>query len=148
MVFSIFPFFDFKFSKIKKILKDFRKCSSQKIFSKNIFKKYFSEKYFRKKYSRKQNFFYFQYFLDRIEVLESLSSLVSTKMRFFVGLSKISGGIFDFSAGDFFFTSMGQTASGGHPASPTSPYVTPFSTASDAANHDPRNGFHRLHCTG
>ena len=80
--FSIFRFQNFK--KPKKILKDFRKCSSQKIFSKNIFRKIFFRKYFRKKYSRKYNFFYFQYFFDRIEVLESLSTLVSTKMRVYV----------------------------------------------------------------
>ena len=49
-----------------------------------FFKKYVSKKieniFFEEK-NRKYNFSNFQYFFDRIEVLESLSPLVSTKMR-------------------------------------------------------------------
>ena len=79
-----FSFFFDKFSKIKKILKD----------SKSFFEKKIRKNIFQKKI-RKQNFSNFQYFFDRIEVLESLSPLVSTKMKVLLDLRK-----------PFFFTSI------------------------------------------
>ena len=51
---------------------------------KNNRKIFFRKNIFREKQKRKYNFLNFQYFFDRIEVLESLSSLVSTKMEVLV----------------------------------------------------------------
>ena len=51
-------------------------------FASQFFSKiYFLGKIFSRKKTRKYNFLNFQYFPDRIEVLESLGSLVSTKME-------------------------------------------------------------------